>query len=273
MPERKRKPDPRDLIWGSRIRAIRKERLGLAIDPAAAKAGWQTSKLSYTERGLRSVSIQDVSILLTAWELDPAERDAILEELAAGSTSGMWDRPIPGVPADVGTLAQYEAMATAMQTVATVAVPGLLQTYDTAVAIMAADNAPPEDIERRWMARQQRQRILSKVDYSAYISESALQTQWGGLLVWRDQLKRLLEHDKIGAVVRVIPERQTEVLLLHSWHWMRLRNGPPAVHIELVDGATFVHEADRYTATLDQLDRVALPRDRSRTLIRELTEG
>lgn len=273
MPQRKRKPRPRDLIWGARLRAIRRERLGLSIDPAAEKAGWQTSKLSYTERGLREVSIQDVSILLTAWDLDPAERDAILDEMAKGSTSGLWDRPIPGVPDDVGTLGQYEAEATAMQGVATVAVPGLLQTYETAVAIMAADDAPPEDIERLWMARQQRQRILTKVDYTAYITESALRTQYGGPDVWRDQLEHLLSRDQIGVAIRIIPEGQTDVLLLHSWQWMRLRNGPPAVHVELVDGATFVHETDLYTAKLARLDRVALLRERSRTLISELMEG
>lgn len=275
MPERRRQkqPQPRDQIWGARLRAIRKERLGLSIDEGADKAGWSRTKLSYTERGLRKVSIQDVSVLLTAWELPPAERDVTLEELANFTTSGLWDRPIPGVPADVGTLGQYEAQASALVTVATAAVPGLLQTYETALAIMAADGAPPEDIERRWMAREQRQRILAKVDYTAYIAETALRTEWGGPQVWRDQLKHLLDRQRIGVAIRVIPDRQTDVLLLHTWHWMRLRNAPPVVQVELVDGATYAHEADRYARHLERLDRVALPKDRSRTLIRELTEG
>lgn len=271
--ERRKQPQPRDRIWGARLRAIRKERLGLSIDPAADRAGWKTSKLSYTERGLRKITTQDISVLLTAWELPPAERDALLEEFANAGSSGLWDRPIPGVPNDVGTLAQYEAQATAMATVATAAVPGLLQTYETAVAILAADGAPTEDIGRRWMAREQRQRVLAKVDYTAYITEQALRTQWGGVKVWRDQLRHLLAREQIGVVIRVIPAGQTDVLLLHSWHFMWLRNAPSVVQVELIDGATYAHEADRYARTLERLDRVALLRDRSRTLISELTEG
>jgi hypothetical protein len=152
-------------------------------------------------------------------------------------------------------------------------VPGLLQTYETAVAIMATDDVPAEDIERRWMARQQRQRIITKIEYTAFITETVLRTPWGGLEVWRDQLAQLLRSQNIGIGVRVIPERQTKILLMHTWHWMRLRNAPPAVYAELTAGATYIHEADQYTQLLTRLDEVALPKAGSRKLISELMEG
>ncbi|GAB3434183.1 hypothetical protein GCM10027436_11060 [Actinophytocola sediminis] len=83
----------------------------------------------------------------------------------------------------------------------------------------------------------------------------------------------LLRCQEIGiAGVRVIPQRQTEVLVLHSWHWMRFSHTPPVVHVEMAPGATYIHEADRYTADLGRLDQVALPKDGSRNLIRKLLE-
>jgi hypothetical protein len=244
----------------------------LSLERAAEVAGWHGSKLSRTERGLRPVSIEDFATLVTAWGLPAKEREQVLAELA-GSASGWWDRPIPGVPEDVGTLAGYEADADELVTVATVAVPGLLQTYETAVAIMAADGVPPEDIERRWMARLRRQQIVTKVDYAAYITEPALCTPWGGHEMWRSQLAHLLRCQDIGIGIRVIPSRQTDVVLLHTWHWMRFPHTPPVVHVELSSGAAYIHEADRYTALLGELDHVALPKDGSRKLISDLTEG
>jgi hypothetical protein len=254
------------------LRAIRTERCKIPLERAAELAGWHGSKLSRTERGLRPVSIEDFATLITAWGLPANEREQVLAELAAGSTSGWWDRPIPGVPEDVGSLTGYESEADELVTVATVVVPGLLQTYETAVAIMVADGGPPEDIERRWMARLRRQQILTKVDYTAYITETALRTPWGGPDVFSKQLAHLLRCQEMAIGVRIIPSRQTEIVLLHAWHWMRYPHTPPVVHVELSSGAVYIHEADRYTTMLSQLDRIALPKDGSRKLISDLME-
>lgn len=271
-----RNPQARDRMRGTRLRAIRTERCGLSLERAAEMAGWHGSKLSRTERGLRTVTIEDFATLITAWGLPANEREQVLAELAAGSSSGWWDRPIPGVPEDVGTLAGFEAEAAQLVTVATAATPGLLQTYDTAVAIMAADGATQEDIETSWMARLRRQQILAKVDYTAFISETALTTPWGGHRALREQLAHLLRVQEIGiAGIRVIPRQQTTVLLLHTWHWMRFRHTPPVVHVELATGAgaTYIHEAEGYTTVLRKLAEFALPKDGSRKLIREKMEG
>jgi hypothetical protein len=257
-----------------RLRAIRMERCGLTLTEAAKKGGWHGSKLSRTERGQRGVTIQDFAMLLTAWGLPARERDQILEELARGSTSGWWERPIPGVPEDVGTLAGYEAEATELITVAVAVVPGLLQTRETALAIMAADGVPPEDIERRWMARQQRQRVIANADYRVYITESALRTRWGGRDVWRAQMEHLRRSQELGiADLRIIPQDQTEVPLLNTWHWMRFPHTPPVVHVELGSGAIYIHEAEWYTDLLGRVDRIAIPKAGTRKLIRDLMEG
>jgi len=268
-------PRARDRIIGAKLRAIRTERAEISLESAAELAGWAPSRLSRTERGLRQTSTDEVATLLTAWRIPVREREEVLAEVQAGSSSGWWDRPLPGVPTYVGALASYEADATELVNVAIAAVPGLLHTYETAVAVMRADGVPEQDLETRWMARLRRQQILGIVEYTAYIGEPALRTPYGGADALRGQLAHLLVTQDRGMRVRIIPAHQTELLILHSWLWMGFPNTAPVVHIEFSPGAFYMHGQDvaPYTATLERLDKVALSQGESRKLIGELTKG
>ncbi|MGB3438073.1 MAG: helix-turn-helix transcriptional regulator [Actinophytocola sp.] len=262
-------PRARDRIIGAKLRAIRTGRAEISLERAAELAGWAPSRLSRTERGLRQVATDEVATLLTAWRLPVREREEVLAEIQAGSSSGWWDRPLPGVPSYVGALASYEADATELANVAIAVVPGLLHTYETAIAVMRAGGASPQDAEISWMARLRRQQILGGVEYSAYITESALRTPFGGTRALRDQLTHLLTAQDRGMRVRIIPAHQTKVLLLHPWMLMRFPNTKPVVHVELASGAFFLHDDDvaPYADTLDRLNRVALSREDSRRMI------
>lgn len=266
----------RDRMWGMRLRVIRTERCGLSLEQAAKLVGWHGSKLSRTERGLRPVATEEFATLVTAWGVDARERDKMLTELGAGSSSGWWDLPIPGLAGMWSTLGSFEAEASEIVSVAIGAVPGLLQTRETARHVVAADGVPPGDFDAIWEGRMKRQKILGKIDVTAFIHEAALVTCWGNRETHRAQLAHLLRCQEIGiAGVRVIPRNQTEVLLLHSWHWMRFPHTPPVVHVELLGGrgTTYVQDAEQYTATIRRLDRIALPKGGSRTLVRRLMEG
>jgi transcriptional regulator with XRE-family HTH domain len=263
----------RDRMIGARLRAIRKERTELSLEAAAKVAQWAPARLSRTENGKRHVTIEEVATLLTAYKIPVAEREEVLSQLGAGA--GWWERGLPGVPLEVGALAAYESNATELIDVSIMAVPGLLHTYETAKAAMSAAGSPPEDIETRWMARLRRQQILGTVDYTAYIGESALYTQFGGPEVLRGQLEHLQSARDRGIGLRIVPEHQTKVLVLHTWMWMRFPNTPPVVYVEMVSGAQFLHEedADPFSRTLDRLDQVALSPTASRRLITELLKG
>ena len=265
-------PRARDRIIGAKLRAIRTGRAEISLERAAELAGWAPSRLSRTERGLRPATTEEVATLLTAWRLPVREREEVLAEIQAGASSGWWDRSLPGVPSYVGALASYEADAKELVNVAITVVPGLLQTYETAIATLRADGVPEEDLETRWMVRLRRQQILGIVEYSAYITESTLRTPFGGPKALRDQLEHLLVAQERGMGVRVIPEHQTKVLLLHSWMWMGFPNTKPVVHVELGSGAFFLHDDDvaHYTGTLDRLNKAALSRNDSCKLISEL---
>lgn len=268
-------PRARDRIIGAKLRAIRTERVDISLERGAEMAGWAPSRLSRTERGLRHVTTDEVATLLTAWGIPTGEREEVLAEVQAGSSSGWWDRPLPGVPAEVGALASYEADANELTHVAISAVPGLLQTYETAISVLRANNVAEEDVETRWMARLRRQQILGKVDYTAFIDQTALQTPFGGTAAFRGQLEHLLGAQDRGIRIRVVPERQTKVLILHSWQLMNFPNTKPVVHIELSAASFYIHDKDvaPYTAALERLDRVALSQGDSRKLISELMKG
>lgn len=273
----KKEPQARDRIIGARIRAIRTERAGLSLERGAEIAQWAPAKLSRTERGLRHVTIEEVATLLTAWQLPGDEREQVLDEIQVGSSAGWWDRPIPGVPQEVGALASYEADAYELVTVSVTNLPGLLQTYETAVGILVADGVPAEDIETRWMARLRRQQILTKTTYRAFISDTALRTPFGGPEAARDQLAHLLRSQDRGIEIRVIPAYQTRVMVLHPFLLMRFPNTTPVVHVELAGtaGAFYVHgkDVDNFESLLRRLDRVALSPSDTRTIITELMEG
>jgi transcriptional regulator with XRE-family HTH domain len=274
---RKKGPEPRDRLIGARIRAIRTGRAGISLEKAAELAEWSTARLSRTERGLRHITPEEVATLLTAWRLPGDEREQVLAELQTGSSSGWWDRPIPGVPTEVGALASYEADASELVNVAITFVPGLLQTRETAVAVMAADGVAAEDIETRWMARLTRQQVLGKLDYTAYLTDTALTTQYGGPAALREQLDHLLKAQDAGREIRVLPARQTHVALIHPWLLMRFPNIPPVVHVELTNsGGFYIHGDDDvrpYLVALARLNRVALTQGESRKVISDLRKG
>lgn len=271
----KKEPQARDRIIGARVRAIRTERVGLSLERAAEIAQWPPAKLSRTERGLRHVTIEEVATLLTAWQLPGEEREHVLDEIQVGSSSGWWDRPIPGVPQEVGALASYEADAYELITVSLTVAPGLLQTYETAVGVLAADGVSAEDIETSWMARLRRQQILMKITYRAFISETALRTSYGGPNTVREQLEHLLRSQERGIEIRVIPAHQTKVMIMHPFLLMRFPNTTPVVHVELAAGAFYVHGKDitPYESIVQRLERVALSPGDTRTIITELMEG
>ncbi len=268
-------PRARDRIIGAKLRAIRTERADISLERGAEMAGWSPSRLSRSERGLRNVTTDEVATLLTAWGIPTGEREEVLAEVQAGSSSGWWDRPLPGVPAEVGALASYEADANELVDVAINAVPGLLHTYETAMAVMRASGAPEEDVETRWMARLRRQQILGRLDYTAYIGEPALRTPFGGREAMRGQLEHLLAAQDRAMRVRVVPAHQTKVLILHSWMLMRFPNTKPVVHVELSSGAFYIHDQDvaPYMAALERLDQAALSQGDSRKLIGGLMKG
>jgi transcriptional regulator with XRE-family HTH domain len=272
VPNRRQPPRPRDRILGARLRAIRKEKTDLSLEAAAKALGWGLATMSRTENGQRIISTEDVAMILTAYRIPAAERNALIAEAKADNASGWWDRPLPGVPTEMGTLASYAADATSLTDWAVTVVPGLLQTEDYAMALILSDDVPQDVAELRWVVRRRRQKILGTVDYAAYISETALRTPFGGPEGHRKQLKHLLDVRERGIPVRVVPEHLPVGLITHSWLYMTFPHTTPVVNVEVAEGGVYLHDdqAEPYAKVLAKLDHIALPTRESQTKLRSM---
>ncbi|HEX6351787.1 helix-turn-helix transcriptional regulator [Actinophytocola sp.] len=257
---------------GARLRAIRKERTSLSLEAAAKVLGWGLSKMSRIENGLRRISTEEVAMILTAYQIPSAERDEIVAEARADNASGWWDRPLPGVPAEMGTLASYAADANSLTNWAVSVVPGLLQTEAYAMALILSDDVPRDVAELRWLARRRRQKILGTVDYFAYLSETALRTPFGGPDGHRQQIRHLLDARVRGIPVRIVREHLPVGLVTHSWLYMTFPHTPPVVNVEVAEGGVYLHDdqAEPYAKVIAKLDRIALTVSDSQDMLRAI---
>jgi len=261
-------------VIGARLKAIRSERTDLSLEQAAALAQWSPATHSRIENGKRTISTEDVATLATIYRLTAAERDELVVEAKAGDSAGWWDRPLPGVPEDIGTLAAYEAEAIRLTDWSVNVVPGLLQTYEYAVGMMRSGDADPADIETRWMARLRRQQVVVTAEYSAFIGEAALRTPFGGADAMRRQLQHLIEARRRGIRIRILREHRPTVLVTHSWLMLEFANTTPVVYVEAKHGSLYLHDdiAQTYQPLLASLEKEALSASASTALLREIVE-
>lgn len=211
-------------------------------------------------------------MVLIAYQIPSAERQVVIAEARAENASGWWDRPLPGVPSEMGTLASYAIDANSLTDWAVSLVPGLLQIEEYAMAQMLSQDVPPDIAELRWLARRRRQKIIGTIDYGAYISETALRTPFGGPENHRKQLRHLLDARERGIPVRVVPEHLPVGLISHSWLYMTFPHTTPVVNVEVYTGGVYLHDdqAEPYTRMITKLDRIALPTSESQNMLRAI---
>ena len=228
--------------------------------------------MSRIENGQRHISTEDIAVILAVYRIPSAEREDVIAEAKAENSSGWWDRPLPGVPSEVGTLASYAADANSLTDWAVTVVPGLLQIEEYAMAIMLSEEMSPDIAELRWVARRRRQKILGTVDYWAYINETALRTPFGGPEGHRKQIRHLLDARERGISVRVVPEHLPVGLISHSWLYMTFPHATPVVNVEVAEGGVYLHDdqAEPYAKVLTKLDHIALPTQESQTRLRAI---
>ncbi|GAB1511637.1 helix-turn-helix domain-containing protein [Actinophytocola sp. KF-1] len=270
----RRQPRPRNRRIGARLRAIRRQRTNLSLEDAARLLGWSPSTLSRTENGLREITSEEVATIVTAYRLPAPERAEIIEDARADNSAGWWDRPIPGVPEEMGVLASYAAEANSLTNWSVMLVPGLLQIEPYAMALMLSDGISEEAAQRRWVARRMRQKILGNVDYTAFIHEAALYIPFGGRDAHRKQLEHLVGARDRGVGVRIVPRRRPYGVISHSWLYMTFPNTLPVVNVEVAEGGVYLFDdqAKLYTTRVDLLNQLALSTQESSTFLRSLVK-
>lgn len=268
MPDRRKPPQARDRALGAQLKSIREQQTELTLEAAARLLQWSAATMSRIENGKRHVSAEDVAIILTAYKVPADQRDGLIKRAKAIDEPGWWSRPLPGVPEELGALASYEAEANVITDWSVNLIPGLLQTYEYAMAYMLSDGKSIEDRETRWMARLRRQQVVPKIDYTAYIGEAAIRTPFGGQ-AFIEQLKHLLDATRRGIGIRVVPEHRPHAALLQSWMLLEFPDSPPIAHVELLRGGIFLHdpEATRFMEQRAMLNKIALSASETRDML------
>ncbi|MCZ0204903.1 helix-turn-helix domain-containing protein [Streptomyces achromogenes] len=199
---------------GAELRALRTG-AGLTSGEAARLVGWHQSKVSRIETGASGVKPADLRLLLDAYGV----RDRHLRELLlilAGSeeTSGRhrWWHAYRGVlPPTYRDFISLESQASAMRTLETTVVPGLLQTaeYARAVTRAAVKDLDEDRLDTLVEVRLARQDVLRSdppLALSAVLDEAVLRREVGGPGVMARQRRRLMEAARLPQVrLQVLP--------------------------------------------------------------------
>ncbi|MFE0676472.1 helix-turn-helix domain-containing protein [Streptomyces sp. NPDC058867] len=201
---------------GAELRALRTG-AGLTSGEAARMVGWHQSKVSRIETGASGVKPADVRLLLDAYDVgDSRMRELLL--VLAGSDDGAgrhhWWHAYRGVlPPAYRDFISLESQASAMRTLETSVVPGLLQTREYAQAVTRAAVGGPDEPDDRLdalvevrLARQDVLRGEPPLELSAVLDEAVLRRRVGGPGVMTRQLWRLVEAGRLPQVrLQVLP--------------------------------------------------------------------
>ncbi|MFE4963015.1 helix-turn-helix domain-containing protein [Streptomyces sp. NPDC056660] len=199
---------------GAELRTLRTG-AGLTSGEAARLVGWHQSKVSRIETGASGVKPADVRLLLDAYGVIEGQlRELLLVLAGSEDTAGRhhWWHAYRGVlPPTYRDFISLESQASAMRTLETSVVPGLLQTpeYARAVTRAAADGLDDEALDALVKVRLARQDVLRNhppLELSAVLDEAVLRREVGGPGVMARQLERLVEAARLPQVrLQVLP--------------------------------------------------------------------
>ncbi|MEU2624388.1 helix-turn-helix transcriptional regulator [Streptomyces sp. NPDC007157] len=199
---------------GAELRTLRTG-AGLTSGEAARLVGWHQSKVSRIETGASGVKPADVRLLLDAYGVVEGQlRELLLVLAGSEDTAGRhhWWHAYRGVlPPTYRDFISLESQASAMRTLETSVVPGLLQTpeYARAVTRAAADGLDDEALDALVQVRLARQDVLRNrppLELNAVLDEAVLRREVGGPGVMARQLERLVESARLPQVrLQVLP--------------------------------------------------------------------
>ncbi|ALO92332.1 Putative DNA-binding protein [Streptomyces hygroscopicus subsp. limoneus] len=199
---------------GAELRMLRTG-AGLTSGEAARLVGWHQSKVSRIETGASGVKPADLGLLLDAYQVRDAHLRELLLMLAgsedAGGRHGWWHAYRGVLPPTYRDFISLESQASAMRTLETTVVPGLLQTpeYARAVTRAAVKDLDEDRLDTLVEVRLARQDVLRSdppLVLSAVLDEAVLRREVGGPKVMARQLERLMEAARLPQVrLQVLP--------------------------------------------------------------------
>ena len=273
-------PTQRQQRLGSEVRKIRTS-AGMSTTYAAGLLGLDSGKISYMESGQRTISAERLRTLACNCHCTDEKYVEALVEMTQREPKGWWEQYRGILPHGLLDIAELEANSARMRATNTVHVPGVLQTWDHALAVFRAvlPPLPEEEIGLRLAHRAKRQHLFvgdCPPAYAVVVHEAALRMQFGGPRVTRAQLEHLLDmSERDNIVIQVMPFAHGS--FPGAGQNLLYAEGPvpqlDTVQIDNAHGPDFLHaegQLAKYRAQLDRLEETALPPGKSRDFIRDI---
>ncbi|MGH3719503.1 MAG: helix-turn-helix domain-containing protein [Pseudonocardiaceae bacterium] len=197
-------------MLGNQLRQLR-EASGITTGAAGHAIRASHAKISRMELGRVGFKERDVADLLTLYGItDGQERGAFLALARRSNVPGWWHHYSDVLPSWFEMYLGLEQASNVIRTYEPQLVPGLLQTQESARAVILLGNASTsaDDIERRVALRMKRQRVLTQPgapNLWAVVDEAAL-WRLDGRSAMREQIRHLIEMAELPNVtLQVIP--------------------------------------------------------------------
>lgn len=284
MPNQRAKPNLRRRRLGALLRDCRNG-AGQTLESAAARMGWDHTRLSKIENARGHITGKDLAELLRGYGITDQAYIAALAGLAKDAgRSGWWATYGDTIATAYADYISVESDATDIRMWSPTLVPGLLQTAAYAREVIAATTTyGPEDITARVDVRMARQSVLSRADrplhFWAVIGEPVLHQEFpSNPEAMREQLRHLLYlADRPTITIQIMPTSVAShpgltglfsvVSFPSPW--------PALVQLESLQGGSFVEDAEdvqEFDSAFQRIVAAALPVDTSREFIKKIME-
>ncbi len=253
-------PTARQVRLGHILRKVREDGSHGSQDTMARSLNWSIAKLSRIESGRIGISEPDLGLLLDRYGIEDQDlRSYMLDLRRRGNVRG-WETDIRSVVSPMyADYIGYESDASEAYNAEVNLIPGLLQTYAYAAAILDLHlpGIPEDERHERLAIRSKRQQVFDRPNpliLWGVISESVFRRVIGGPDVMVEQLEHLLSLAKEcpGTVnIHVLPEASESHGLLYGPFVVLSfpeRWEPDIVYLEGLTGNRFLEETGEVQA-------------------------
>ncbi|MGW5315119.1 helix-turn-helix domain-containing protein [Nocardia thailandica] len=266
------------------LRELR-ERAGLSKEEVSARTGINVTTLYRIEMAQARPQRRTLGAMLDLYQVSDAQREEANRLLADALKPGMSHEYEGAVSEVYAAFINFEAEALSARQYQTSTVPGLLQTYDYAAAVI--DTTMPRldaaTMENRARARMDRAVNLTKdepLDLWVVMDEAAIRRVVGGPAVMAGQLDQLIkETQRKNVILQILPfDAGAHPGMAGSFTLLDFHNptDPEVVYVESLATHVLVEGYDeirRFGVIFDQLRAMALsPRD-SAALLQQVRES
>jgi transcriptional regulator with XRE-family HTH domain len=264
MPEPTEGPTVLRILLGTQLRRLRETR-GITAQEAARAIRGSESKISRIELGRNAIREIDVLDLLTHYGVGAVEREQLLSLAEQANRPGWWHRYHDILPDWFQSYVGMEEAATSIRIYEPQFIPGLLQTYEYAAAVLAVGDIPISETERHVILRKERQRRFTeeRLTLWAIVEETALRQPIGSVEILRDQLRYLLSLSSMqNLTLQITPFGMGGRVAPSGFSILRFSEPdlPDVAYLEHLTGALYFDkksDVDRYLLAMELLSIIS----------------